>query len=145
MARSEDEVVEPVGAALERVLVVVGDLDDRVSGSNLADCLVLPEQTGAAEDVVDLLGAPVGVRGRREPAGLDPNPVDTDPLRAGGVAQPLPGRAHGRLVPVDAFDLVPVRKHQCGREDSNLQGALAPTGPKPVAYASSATPAFREG
>ena len=29
----------------------------------------------------------------------------------------------------------------CGREDSNLQGALAPTGPKPVASASSATPA----
>ena len=128
MARSEDEVVEPVGAALERVLVVVGDLDDRVSGSNLADCLVLPEQTGAAEDVVDLLGAPVGVRGRREPAGLDPNPVDTDPLRAGGVAQPLPGRAHGRLVPVDAFDLVPVREHQCGRRDSNPH-ALSSTGP----------------
>ena len=29
----------------------------------------------------------------------------------------------------------------CGREDSNLQGPHGPTGPKPAAYASSATPA----
>jgi hypothetical protein len=32
-------------------------------------------------------------------------------------------------------------RRECGREDSNLQGAFAPTGPKPAASASSATPA----
>ena len=33
----------------------------------------------------------------------------------------------------------------CGREDSNLQGPFGPTGPKPAAFANSATPARGEG
>src|SRR5205823_4210662 len=81
VTRPEDEVVEPVGAAAEGVFVMVSDLDDCVSRANLADRLVLPEQPRVAEDVVDLLGAPVRVRRRREPARLDANPVDTDPPR----------------------------------------------------------------
>ena len=32
-------------------------------------------------------------------------------------------------------------RFECGREDSNLQGPQGPTGPKPVASTSSATPA----
>jgi hypothetical protein len=35
-------------------------------------------------------------------------------------------------------------RRECGREDSNLHGALAPTGPKPAAYPSSATPAVTD-
>ena len=35
----------------------------------------------------------------------------------------------------------PGRDASCGREDSNLQGAIAPAGPKPAASTSSATPA----
>ena len=34
-------------------------------------------------------------------------------------------------------------EYLCGREDSNLQGPCGPTGPKPAASASSATPAWR--
>ena len=37
MPRAEDEVLEPVWPALERVLVVVCDLNDRIAGPNLAN------------------------------------------------------------------------------------------------------------
>jgi hypothetical protein len=55
MARAEDEVVEPVRSGAERVLVVVRDLDDRVPRPDFEGCLVLPRETRAAEDEVDLL------------------------------------------------------------------------------------------
>ena len=59
MPRAEDQVVEPVGPALEAVLEVVGDLDDRVARPHLADLLVLPEKARAAEDEGDLLREPM--------------------------------------------------------------------------------------
>src|SRR5215210_8969433 len=57
--RPEDEVVETLGAAFERVLETVGHLDDRVAGPHLADGFVLPEQARAGEHVIDLLREPV--------------------------------------------------------------------------------------
>ena len=86
MARTEDQIVEPRGPGLERVLEVIGDLHDRVAGANLTDCLVLPEEPRAAEDVIDLLRAAVRVRRRRQLSRLDPNPVDADPPGSGRIA-----------------------------------------------------------
>src|SRR5947208_3455317 len=145
---SEDEVVEPIRASLERVLEVVGDLNDRVAGANLEDGLVLPEQPRAAEDVVDLLGTAVRVRRRREPAGLNPHTIEADPLRAGRVAEPLPGRGHRALLVQTTLNLAPVRQHEpsipgAGGGIRTLKLSRAPA-PKTGVSASSTTPAFRK-
>jgi len=94
MARAEDEQVESLRSGAERVLVVVRDLDDRVPRADLADLLVLPGETGAVEDEVDLLRACVPVRRRRQLAGVDADTVDAHASRACGVAEPLPRRSH---------------------------------------------------
>lgn len=44
MTRPEHDHVEAFGPASQRVLVMVGDLDDAVAGAELADLLVLPGQ-----------------------------------------------------------------------------------------------------
>jgi len=71
MPGAEDQHFQPVGAAAERVLEVVRELNDAVAGADLADLLVLPREARAAEDVVDLLGGAVGVR-RRGVASIGP-------------------------------------------------------------------------
>ena len=109
---AEDEVVEPIGPALERVLVVVGDLDDGVPRSNLADRLVLPEQSGAAEHVEDFLREAMRMRRRRKPAGIDANAVEPEALGPRRVAEPLPGGRHRPLLGTTPLDFVPVREHE---------------------------------
>src|SRR5581483_2969368 len=64
MARSVDEVLEPVGAGDERVLEVVRDLHHAVARAHLVHVAVLPEEARAGEDVVDLLGRAVRMRRR---------------------------------------------------------------------------------
>jgi len=55
VARPEDDVVEPVGAGNEGVLVVVGAMNHAVADTDLVDSAVLPGEPGAFEHVVDLL------------------------------------------------------------------------------------------
>src|SRR5262245_13485949 len=111
MARAEDQRVQAVWTGAQRVLLAVGDVDDRVAGAHLADLLVLPEQARATEDEEDLVGAPMGVRRRREASRRDADAVDADALRAGGVPEPLNREAHRRAVDVTRLHVVPVRDH----------------------------------
>ena len=128
MPGPEDDVLEPVGPALERVLEVVRDLDDRVAGTDLADRLVLPEEARAREHERDLLREPVRVRRRREASGLDKHTVESDSLRTGRVAQLLPGRGHRALLATVALDVVPVhRPHRATFKQKGPGGRRAPS------------------
>src|SRR5581483_6982151 len=92
--RPEDEVLEPFRPGDERVLEVVGRVDDAIVRPNLVHLAVLPREPGAAEDEEVLLRRAVRVGRSREHARLDADAVDADALRPGGVAEPLPGRVH---------------------------------------------------
>src|SRR3954471_16430720 len=121
VARPEDEVVETVGPALEGVLEVIRDLDDRVAGAHLADGFVLPLQPGAREHVINLLGEPVRARRRREPAWVDPHTGEPDALRAGRIAERLPRSRHRPLLSALPLDIVPVHKHERSIPASRLR------------------------
>ena len=54
VARAVHEVLEPVGPRDERVLVLVGPVNDAVARANLVDVAVLPGEPRAGEDVKDL-------------------------------------------------------------------------------------------
>jgi hypothetical protein len=108
--RPEDEEIEAVRAGDERVLQLVGALDDAVARADLVDDVVLPGKASSAEDVVDLLGGAVRVWRRRQLPRRDTNAVDADAFRAGGVAEPLPGHIHLALGTVVLLDVVPVRE-----------------------------------
>src|SRR5436305_3375748 len=66
VAPAEDEVLEPVGSRNERVLVVVGAVDDAVARPDLMDVAVLPREAGAGEHEEELLRRAVRVRRRRQ-------------------------------------------------------------------------------
>ena len=96
VSRAVDQHLEPVGPAPERVLLVVGQMDDAVAGPELVDLLVLPRETGSAEDVDDLLGGAVGVGRGRQPPRIDLHAVDADSRcsrrRRRGAASSRPSR-----------------------------------------------------
>ena len=108
VAGAEDEVVEPVGAGDERVLVVVGSVDHAVAGPDLVHVAVLPGEPRPFEDVEDLLGCAVRMRWGRELSRGDAHTVEADGPCARRAAEPLPGRVHLALGAVLPFDLVPV-------------------------------------
>ena len=108
MPGAEDEVVEAFRPRDERVLELVGAVDDAIAGPDLVHLLVLPREPGAREHVVDLLGGAVRVGRRRQLPRRDANPVEADALRPGRVAEPLPRRIHLALRPMMQLDLVPV-------------------------------------
>ena len=112
MTRPEHEGVEPVGAATESVLLVVGQVHDAVSGPDLVALLVLPRQAGPAEDVDELLGGAVRVWGSREPLRIDAHAVDAETDGSGDVAEPLPARGHLADLAAPQVDVVPVREHR---------------------------------
>ena len=123
MSCAEDEVVEAVGTGDEGVLELVGAVDDAVARAYLVHLLVLPREPGAGEHEVDLLGGAVGVRWCRQLPGRDTDPVQADVLRAGGVAEPLPGRVHLALRAPESLDVVPVSQPHGGNlgDDGRLQ------------------------
>src|SRR5262249_26110241 len=100
VARPEDEILETFGPGDERVLGLVGAVDDTVERTDLVPLAVLPRQTRAGEDEEDLLGGAVRVRRRRQLPGRDPDAVDADALRARGVAEALPDGVHLALRPM---------------------------------------------
>jgi hypothetical protein len=111
MACSEDQHVEPVGPSPQRVLLVVGEMDDAIAGADVVDLLVLPREARPPEDEDDLLRGTVGVGRSREPARVDAYPVDPDGDGARGVPEPLPARGHLPLLAASGLDLVPMRDH----------------------------------
>ena len=108
MAGAEDEVVEPVGAGDEGVLVVVCAVDHAVAGPDLVHVAVLPGEPRACEHVEDLLRGAVRVRRCRELSRRDAHAVQADRAGARSAAEPLPGRVHLALGAVVALDVVPV-------------------------------------
>ena len=59
MARAADQDLEPVGPATQRVLLVIGEMNDAVARPQLVDLLVLPREPRTAEHEDDLLGGAV--------------------------------------------------------------------------------------
>ncbi len=112
--RAEHEVVEPFRAGDERVLVLVGAVDDTVARPYLVHLLVLPREPRAAEHEVQLLRCAMRVRRRRQPAGRDAHAVQADVLRAGGAAEELPRRVHLALRAMVLLDVVPMRGPHAG-------------------------------
>src|SRR5438093_5577499 len=141
MSRAEDEAVEPVRSRPQGVLLAIREVDDRVPRPHLAYRALLPEEARTAEREEDLLREPVRVRRRREAAGLDLHAVDGDPLRAGSVPEPLPGRRHRPLLAPDTLDLIPVRDHTASirRQRARMQ-RLSPPQPTCAAAATCASP-----
>ena len=109
MPRPVDQDLEPVRAAAQRVLLVIREVDDAVTGPQLVDLLVLPGEARAAEHEDDLLRGAVRVGRGREPSRVDPNSADAESRAADGVAEPLPARRHLALLGPARLDLVPVR------------------------------------
>src|SRR5579885_1927387 len=108
VARAVDQHVEALLSGAQRVLLVVGDVDDAVAGADLVHLAVLPGEPVAAQDVDDLLGDAVRVRRRRQPARVDAHPVHADADRARGVSQALPLGGHLALLQPVRLDVVPV-------------------------------------
>ena len=109
MPRPADQHLEPVGAAAQRVLLVIGEVDDAVAGAQLVDLLVLPGEARPAEHEDDLLGGAVRVGRGRQPARIDPDAVDADRRAADRIAEPLPARRHLALLAAARLGVVPVR------------------------------------
>jgi hypothetical protein len=72
---------------------------------------------------------------------LSPERAYSPPQPICAAAVSVPGDGESEPANVVTVAKRPDFRRECGREDSNLQGAFAPTGPKPAASASSATPA----
>ena len=117
VTRAESEVLEPLLARDERVLVLVGAVDHTVARSYLVDVPVLPGEPRAGEHEEDLLGGRVRVGRRRQHPGRDAHTVHADGSCSGDVAEPLPRCVHLSLRAAEAFDLVPVRE----RHDSEFR------------------------
>ena len=109
MPRPADEHLEPVRASPERVLLVVGQVDDAVARPELVHLLVLPGEARPAEHEDDLLGRAVRVGRGRQPARIDPDAVHTDRRAAHCIAEPLPARRHLALLAAARLGVVPVR------------------------------------
>ena len=110
VTRAEGEVLEPVLARDERVLVLVRAVDHAVARSYLVHVPVLPREPRAGEHEEDLLGGRVRVWRRRQHPGLDAHAVHADGPRPGRMAESLPRRIHLSLRAAEGVDLVPVRE-----------------------------------
>src|SRR4051794_4109217 len=110
MPRAVDQELETVGTGDERVLEVVGGLDDAIERADLVHLAVLPGEAGAGEDEVNLLRRAVRVRRGRQLAGCDSHAVDADARGARSATEHLPHGVHLALRRAALLDVVPVRQ-----------------------------------
>ena len=127
-AGPEDEYIEPLGTASQRVRRAARRVDDAVARPHDMGRAVLPEQPLTLEDEEDLLLSSLAVHGRRPALGGDLNAVDTDVPRAGGGAKRGPASVEVAELGALGFELVPVDDH-----GSNLHRHPPPLDRRPAA------------
>jgi hypothetical protein len=111
---AEGDDVQPVVAGEQRVPFTAGEVDDAVAFADLVHAHVargaelLPGPAASAEDVEDLLFRALDVRGGRPAAGIDLDPVDAEPGRAGGSGEVGPRTGEVTHFGAVGFRFVPV-------------------------------------
>ena len=109
MPRPVDQDLEPLRTTSQRVLLVVGEMDDTIARPDLVHLLVLPRQARAAEDEHDLLGRAVRVGRSREPPDSIRTRLTPMPTQPTASPEALPARGHLALLAAVGLDVVPVR------------------------------------
>jgi hypothetical protein len=111
---AERDHVEAVVAREERVPLAAAEVDDAVALADLVHshlargAELLPGPAGAAEDVEDLFLRALDVGRRRPAAGVDLDPVDAEPTRAGGCGEVSPRAGEMTDFGAVGFRLVPI-------------------------------------